>query len=278
MSHQDLNAWLGKTEGARDDLGAGLLKRVAATFGVEPPVQGAALAPLWHWCFFQEPVAESGLGDDGHPARGGFLPPANDRNRMWAGSRVEFIQPLRAGIEATRLSTITDIEEKTGRSGQLLFVTVRHEFSQGGQLCIRDEQDIVYREMTAPNLAPGKPTPTAQWRESIVPSAVLLFRYSAITFNGHRIHYDVPYVVGVEGYPEKVVHGPLIATLNLQAFLHAHPNAQPRAFNFRGVRPLIAPHSFEVGGALLGPGRAQLWASNDGGMAQVADLVFDWMN
>ncbi|AKV08909.1 transposase [Pseudomonas fluorescens NCIMB 11764] len=275
MSNHDLNAWLGNTEEATDDLGASLLKRVAATFGVPPLKPGAALPALWHWCFFQEPVAPSGLGEDGHPARGGFLPPAARRNRMWAGSRVEFIQPLRAGTEASRLSTITRIEEKNGRSGQLLFVTVSHEFSQGGQLCIREEQDIVYREMTAPNLAPGDPAPVTQWHETVFPDAVMLFRYSAITFNGHRIHYDVPYVVDVEGYPEKVVHGPLIATLNLQAFLRAHPYAQPRAFNFRGVRPLIAPQPFDVGGAVLAPGRAQLWASNDGGLAQIAELVFD---
>lgn len=275
MSNHDLNAWLGNTEEALDDLGTGLLKRVAATFGEQPLLPGAPLPALWHWCFFQEPVAEPGLGDDGHPARGGFLPPADDRNRMWAGSRVEFIQPLRAGIEASRLSTIIHIEEKVGRSGQLLFVTVRHEFSQSGHLCIREDQDIVYREATAPKLTPGEPTPAAQWSESVSPSAVLLFRYSAITFNGHRIHYDVPYVVNVEGYPEKVVHGPLIATLNLHAFLRVHPNAQPHLFSFRGVRPLISPQSFEVGGTLLESGRAQLWASNEGGLAQVADLVFD---
>jgi itaconyl-CoA hydratase/mesaconyl-C4 CoA hydratase len=275
MSNQDLSAWLGKTEQVMDDLGSGQIKRVAATFGAQPILPGAPLPALWHWCFFQDPVAESGLGADGHPARGGFLPPADNRNRMWAGSRVEFFQSLLAGIEASRLSTVTHIEEKVGRSGQLLFVTVRHEFFQNGHLCIREEQDIVYREASAPNLAPGNAVPAAQWHESVSPTAVLLFRYSAITFNAHRIHYDVPYVVDVEGYPEKVVHGPLIATLNLHAFLRAHPTAQLRTFSFRGVRPLIAPQLFEVGGTLVESNHAHLWASNEGGIAQVADLIFD---
>src|SRR5471032_3414063 len=149
-SSPDYSAWLGRTEEAQDQLSRNLIKRIAATFGEEAPAQGAALPPLWQWCFFQEPVAELLLGSDGHPARGGFLPPADNRNRMWAGGRIEFLQALRAGEAATRESTITHVEEKTGRTGSLLFVTVRHDYSQGGRLAIREEQAIVYREPTPP--------------------------------------------------------------------------------------------------------------------------------
>src|SRR5476649_912899 len=141
MSATDLSAWLGRTEEAHDQLSRNLLKRIAATFGEAAPAHGEALPPLWQWCFFQDPLPESALGGDGHPARGGFLPPADNRNRMWAGGRIEFFHALRAGEAATRVSTITRVEEKTGRTGALLFVTVRHDYSQGGRLAIREEQD-----------------------------------------------------------------------------------------------------------------------------------------
>lgn len=148
----DYSAWIGRTEEAVDEFSRNLIKRIAATFGETAPAVGQPLPPLWMWCFFQEPVAESQLGTDGHPLRGGFLPPADNRNRMWAGGRVEFIAPLTVGAEAHRLSTILHIEEKHGRTGALLFVTVRHDYSQHGQLCVREEQDIVYREANPPKL------------------------------------------------------------------------------------------------------------------------------
>ncbi|WP_414708280.1 FAS1-like dehydratase domain-containing protein [Pusillimonas sp.] len=128
MTDSAFTAWIGRSEEAHDQLSRNLIKRIAATFGEPNPAHGSPLPPLWQWCFFQEPVAESGLGADGHPARGGFLPPADNRNRMWAGGRVEFLEPLKVGGEATRVSTITHIEEKHGRTGALLFVTVRHDY------------------------------------------------------------------------------------------------------------------------------------------------------
>lgn len=271
----DLSAWIGRTEESHDQLSRNLLKRIGATLGEPTPAHGEPLPPLWQWCFFQDAIAESGLGADGHPARGGFLPPADNRNRMWAGGRVAFFEALRAGGEATRVSTIKHIEEKHGRSGALLFVTVQHDYLQDGRLAIREEQDIVYREPTPPKLTAGQVLPGGDWREPVTPTPTLLFRYSAVTFNGHRIHYDWPYVTETEGYPGLVVHGPLIATLNLRAFCRANPEARIRRFAYRGVRPLIAPQPFEVGGRIVAPGRAELWAGNAEGIAQQAEVEFD---
>lgn len=275
MSDTALSAWVGRSETIHDQLSLNLIQRIAATFGEAAPQQGDPLPPLWQWCFFQPAVAESGLGGDGHPARGGFLPPADNRNRMWAGGRVEFHQPLRVGAEAKRVSTILKVEEKAGRTGSLLFVTVQHDYLQDDQLAIREEQDIVYREPSPPKLSAGVALPEADWQEPVTPNPTLLFRYSAVTFNGHRIHYDWPYVTETEGYPGLVVHGPLMATLNLRAFCRANPQARLRRFAYRGLRPLIAPHPFVAGGRIVEPGKAELWTGNDDGMAQQADVQFD---
>lgn len=274
MNSIDFSAWIGRHQESQDRISFNLVKRIAATLGEVAPQPGEALPPLWHWAFFQEPVAAAELGPDGHPALGGFLPPAHNRNRMWAGSRLEFYQPLLVEAEVTCLSTILNVEEKHGRTGSLLFVTVRHAYFQGGQRVLQDEQDIVYREPTPPKLSGSDLVPEGQWREPVEPSPTLLFRYSAVTFNGHRIHYDWPYVTETEGYPGLVVHGPLIATLNLQAFTNAHPSARLKRFSFRGVRPLISPHPFEVGGRLIDGGKAQVWAGNQDGIAQLGEIEF----
>lgn len=274
-SPSDPTAWIGTTQQAQDVFSRNLIKRVAATFGEPAPDDGQPLPPLWQWCFFQEPVAETGLGEDGHPARGGFLPPAANRNRMWAGGRVQFIEPLLVGVAAECVSTITHVEEKHGRTGSLLFVTVRHDYAQHGQLCVREEQDIVYREPSSPKLASDALPDDGEWSESIAPTPTLLFRYSAVTFNGHRIHYDFPYVTATEGYSDLVVHGPLIATLSLRAFIRANPDKRVRHFAYRGVRPLNLPAHFKVGGRVVEPGKARLWAGNEAGIAQSADVTFD---
>jgi itaconyl-CoA hydratase/mesaconyl-C4 CoA hydratase len=271
----DYSAWLGRTEEVHDHLGPTQIQRISATFDEPVPAPGDALPALWQWCFFQPAIGEPLLGRDGHPARGGFLPPAGDRNRMWAGGRVEFIAPLRVGSSARRLSTVIHIEEKQGRSGALLFVTVRHEYFQEDRLCLREEQDIVYRDPTPPKLGSGAAPTPGDWTEEVRPTPTLLFRYSAVTFNGHRIHYDYPYVTEVEGYPGLVVHGPLIATLILRAFCRAHPAKKLRHFTYRGVRPLNVPTPFQVGGELTGPGQARLWAGNQAGVAQSAEISFD---
>lgn len=274
MSNVDFSAWIGRRQESQDRISFNLVKRIAATLGEVAPQPGDALPLLWHWAFFQEPVAARELGRDGHPALGGFLPPADNRNRMWAGSRLAFYQPLRVEAEVACVSTIIKVEEKHGRTGALLFVTLRHEYFQDGQLALQDEQDIVYREPSPPKLGGTEALPPGQWREAVEPDATLLFRYSAVTFNGHRIHYDWPYVTEVEGYPGLVVHGPLIATLNLRAFTRAHPTAQVRRFSFRGLRPLISPQPFEVGGRLMEPGKAQVWAGNQDGSAQLGEIEY----
>jgi len=274
MSSSDFSAWIGRRQESQDRISFTLVKRIAATLGEPAPGSGESLPPLWHWAFFQEPVTADELGPDGHPALGGFLPPAHNRNRMWAGSRLEFYQPLTVEADVTCVSTILNVEEKHGRTGSLLFVTVRHEYFQDGKRALQDEQDIVYREPTPPKLSGTEAIPQGQWRDLVVPSPTLLFRYSAVTFNGHRIHYDWPYVTQTEGYPGLVVHGPLIATLNLRAFTKAHPNARLKRFTFRGVRPLISPQPFEVGGRLIDSGKAQLWAGNQDGTAQIGEVEF----
>ncbi|MBV7551987.1 MaoC family dehydratase N-terminal domain-containing protein [Pseudomonas sp. PDM28] len=274
MSSSDFSAWIGRRQESQDRISFTLVKRIAATLDEPAPRSGESLPPLWHWAFFQEPVTADELGPDGHPALGGFLPPAHNRNRMWAGSRLEFYQPLTVEADVTCVSTILNVEEKHGRTGSLLFVTVRHEYFQDGKRALQDEQDIVYREPTPPKLSGTEAIPQGQWRDLVVPSPTLLFRYSAVTFNGHRIHYDWPYVTQTEGYPGLVVHGPLIATLNLRAFTKAHPNARLKRFTFRGVRPLISPQPFEVGGRLIDSGKAQLWAGNQDGTAQIGEVEF----
>lgn len=270
----DLNSWIGRSETSHDQISHNLVKRIAATLSEAPPASGAALPLLWHWAFFQDPVNADGLGADGHPARGGFLPPADNRNRMWAGSRLEFLRPLRVDAQVSRRSTILDVQEKQGRTGSLLFVTVEHEYVQDGQRALVEEHDIVYREPSPPRLGGTEALPQADWQEPVEPTPTLLFRYSAVTFNGHRIHYDWPYVTETEGYPGLVVHGPLIATLNLRAFVRANPDARVRRFSFRGLRPLICPDAFVVGGQLLGHGKARVWAGNDAGQAQAGEIEY----
>jgi len=275
MSNIDLNAWLGKSQVFHDRMDPGHASRIATTLGEAVPGVGDPLPALWHWAFFLESIPLDMLGTDGHPARGAFLPPADNRNRMWAGGRVEFQGALRVGIEAEKTSTVSAIQEKKGRTGSLLFVTVRHEVSQEGKLVVSEEQDIVYREPSPPKLVGSEPAPVSQWKDRIEPSSVMLFRYSAVTFNGHRIHYDHPYVTQTEGYPGLVVHGPLIATLMCKAFRRANPKATLRHLSYRGLRPLIAPKPFDVAGLITGEGQASLWAEQDGTLAHQAELRFE---
>jgi itaconyl-CoA hydratase/mesaconyl-C4 CoA hydratase len=274
MTTPDPATWIGRGETVADTLDPVLAGRIAATLTESAPAAGDPLPPLWQWAFFVQAAPMDGLGKDGHPARGGFLPPAQDRNRMWAGGRVEFRAPLRVGVPAERRSTVADVKEKAGRTGSLLFVTVRHEYWQEGALAISEEQDIVYRQPSPPKLAGDQPAPAPEWREAVHPTPMLLFRYSAVTFNGHRIHYDHPYVTEEEGYPGLVVHGPMIATLMVAAFRHAHPEARLEHLSYRGLRPLVAPAPFEVAGRIAQPGVAELWAEQGGTLAHQAQLRF----
>jgi len=202
----------------------------------------AALPPLWHWFYFLATIPQSHLGLDGHPQRGGFMPPIELPQRMFAGSRMTFHRPLRLGQPAERRAQIRNVQQKSGRSGELAFVTVDYRFEQAGELCIEEQQDIVYREAGAPLTAPqivAPPAPKAgSWAYEFTADSRLLFRFSALTFNAHRIHYDRAYAHDEEGYPGLIVHGPLTAML-LADLVSRNDARRIAAFSFRGAAPLF---------------------------------------
>jgi 3-methylfumaryl-CoA hydratase len=262
-----LSAWLGKEEVCEDDITRFPLAAMAATLDRRTP---AAVPALWHWLYFLPVAPLAEVGRDGHPKRGGFLPPVPLPRRMWAGGRLTFHAPLQPGQRATRTSTIDNIEDKTGRSGRLVFVTVRHRIESAGVLRIEEEHDIVYRDAPAPGAtekAPAAAPSGEKWTRTVTADPVLLFRYSALTFNGHRIHYDEPYATEVEGYPGLVVHGPLIATLLVDLVERNIPSASLASFAFRAVRPTFADHPFTVCGLPAEDGKTiDLWAKDHEGL------------
>ena len=275
----DYSTWIGRQEEQRDVVTAGPLDRLAATLDRDDPAAqpGDAAPPLSHWIMFLPRARHSSLGVDGHPTRGGFLPPVHHLpRRMWAGGRLSFHAPLRVGMAVTRTSTIASISHRAGSSGELIFVTVRHDIREAGQdaVLLTEEHDIVYRSATgaAVRAAPDAPPPGV-WQRSLVPDAVMLFRYSALTFNGHRIHYDRSYVTQEEGYPGLIVHGPLIATLLLDLVRRQLPDASVTQFSFRAMSPLFdgAPLALH-GSPPDAEGRVALWATNPtGGLAMRAE-------
>jgi 3-methylfumaryl-CoA hydratase len=204
---------------------------------------------------------QSKIGPDGHAARGEFLPPVPLPRRMWAGSRIEFLRPIAIGSAVSCLSRIASVKVKEGRSGTLVFVTVRHEVSDARGVALTDEHDIVYRGETGKAVADPVSAPTNEaWSRTIDPDPVLLFRYSAVTFNGHRIHYDQPYVTKVEGYPGLIVHGPLTATLLVDLLRRNRPGVEVRSYSFRAMRPLFDTAPFTVcGSPEAGKNEARLW-------------------
>jgi 3-methylfumaryl-CoA hydratase len=277
ISH--LEEWIGRTESSVDRVTPTPLAALSATLDRDdpPPQTGDLLPPLWHWLFFLPIPRQSELGPDGHAERGGFLPPVALPRRMWAGSRIELHQPLRVGDAITRTSSIVSIKQKEGRTGTLVFVVVRHEISSAHGVAITDEHDIVYRGHAQPGQkAPEPPVAPAgaAWRRTIRPDDVLLFRYSALTFNGHRIHYDRRYATEVEGYPGLVVHGPLEATLLMDLLRRNLPAARLSRFEFRAVSPLFDIAPFSVCGAPAAGNTIHLWAQSDsGGLAMDATAV-----
>lgn len=242
------------------------------------PGPGEPLPEGWHWLYFNPFVRRSALGPDGHPRRGGFLPDVKLPRRMWAGGRLTYLDPLIIGDATEKDSEITNVTAKSGRAGQLVFVTVTHRLSQGGKLCLVEEQDIVYREAPTPGAA--KPTPAAApddalRDEQVVPDPVFLFRYSALTSNGHRIHYDRTYAQQEEDYRDLVVHGPLTATL-LQGFATAdRPGARLAWFEFRGMAPLFADRPFSLHAGKMEGDTLPLWARGpEGELAMQAKAIF----
>ena len=268
-----LQDWVGRTESVSDVATTTPYAALSATLdgpALRPPA-GTPLPPLWHWLYFLPLAPQAGIGPDGHPLRGGFLPPVDLPRRMWAGSTFEFHAPLCIGDQIERTSTIEAVREKAGRSGQLIFVTVCHVLRCHGAsgAAITERHHIVYRAAPQPGDAatPPQAAPAAgAWARSIQPDAVLLFRYSALTFNGHRIHYDRPYATTVEAYPGLVVHGPLIATLLLELLRREMPQARVRAFEFKAVRPTFDTHPFSVHGQPSADGSTvHLWAQDHAG-------------
>ena len=273
----DPTAWIGREETVHDVATPGPVAALAATLddGLPTPGPGDALPPLWHWLYFLPRPRRSEIGPDGHAARGGFLPPVALPRRMWAGGRLEWHDAIRVGDALVRTSKVEDVSQKTGRSGTLVFVLVRHTVSTDRGVALVEEHDIVYRDLPAPDappvVAPTAPTDEA-WCSRIEPDDVLLFRYSALTFNGHRIHYDRRYVTEVEGYPGLIVHGPLIATLLVESLRTQRPAARIARFAFRAVSPLFDIAPFDVCGRPADDGRSvALWARGaDGRLAMQA--------
>ena len=267
----NLQDWVGRTEAVQDVITATPCAALAATLDhpSERPVASTPLPPLWHWLYFLPLHRQSAIGPDGHAHRGGFMPPVSLPRRMWAGSQFEFHSPIRVGDAVRRVSTIAAISEKAGRTGPLAFVKVRHQVfcNEDARPALTEFHDIVYREPAKPGEAapPPQAAPrSSSWHRAITPDDVLLFRYSALTFNGHRIHYDRKYVTEVEGYPGLIVHGPLIATLLVDLVRRSAPGAKLRKFEFKAVRPTFDGRLMRVSGRQEGNGVA-LWAQDHEG-------------
>jgi 3-methylfumaryl-CoA hydratase len=281
-----LKTWEGRTETVADHIDATPLRGLSATLDRDdpPPADGAPVPELGHWLYFLPQHRQSEIGPDGHARRGGFLPPVPLPRRMWAGGRLrwEAGNPLRVGDAAERRSRIVSVDHKSGRSGELVFVLVRHEVRNDRGLALTEEHDIVYRgepggaaaapaipaipaaSAAAPADAGAGADGAAVFGRELLPDDVLLFRYSALTFNGHRIHYDRRYVTGVEGYPGLIVHGPLIATLLVDLLRREHPGARLARFDFRAVRPSFDGAPLRIQGRPRPgePGGFDLWASD----------------
>ena len=272
----NLQAWVGRSERVDDVANPTPYAALSATLDWPPgetvrPASGTPLPPLWHWLYFLPIAQQSEIGPDGHPKRGGFLPPVPLPRRMWAGSDFSFHSPLFVGDALSRTSTIVDVTEKTGRTGTLIFVKVRHEIRRQNEsaVALTEHHNIVYRAMPSPDdvAPPPQLAPTeAAWSRDIVADDVLLFRYSALTFNGHRIHYDRQYVTQTEGYPGLIVHGPLIATLLLDLLRRQMPDAVVKSFVFKAVRPTFDIHPFSIHGEPSADGETfRLWGRDHEG-------------
>ncbi|MES2752736.1 MAG: MaoC family dehydratase N-terminal domain-containing protein [Pseudomonadota bacterium] len=270
-----LRTWIGRTQETSDIVTTQLVKALRATLFLDigNPATGDAAPFTTHWCLAQPVVPMNEIGLDGHPARGGFLPPVPLPRRMWAGGQIEFIDPLRVGDEVTRSSRISDVTMKTGSTGVLCFVSVEHAITTARGMAIRERHDIVYRDVpppgdqkaAAPAAAPAAAqTPAAQHRETRMADPVLLFRYSALTFNGHRIHYDRDYVTKVEGYPGLIVHGPLQASLLIEFAARLRGGKAPAKFVYRGVNPLFDGAEFSINGNET-PAGLEVWTANAAG-------------
>jgi 3-methylfumaryl-CoA hydratase len=287
LSSFDVSPWVGRRTVTRVRATRETVALLETSLDRPVPGEREPIAPLRHWLWFFAPPATptSRLAPDGHSPRGELAPEWPLPRRMWAASDVRFLLAVPPDAWLTRESVLESATVKTGRSGTLGFVVLRHRWLlEDGRCAIDDAQTAVYREAaagTAPPAAsapaaPPAPGPEPAWESVRHPEPTLLFRYSALTFNTHRIHYDLPYTTGVEGYPGLVVHGPLMATLMLDAFRDAHPGATVRRYVFRALSPAFAGSPLHCGGVPTGEGRARLWVRGADGREHLAgEVEFD---
>lgn len=269
----DLEAWLGKQQERTEILDARQARLLAATLDKPAPSEGSTLPNCWHWAWFNDALPAAELGRDGHPKRGGFLPPVPLPRRMWAGGELEFVAPLIVGEQTTKRSTIENIKHRDGSSGKLCIVTIGHQLVQAGKLCVDEKQSLVFREDPAegaPVPPPIEPPKDAKTSHTLTPDPVLMFRYSALTFNGHRIHYDVDYARDIEGYPDLVFHAPLTATTLCAMAGEQLGDGALKHFSYRATAPLFCNQAIEFN-AKSSNGTATMWAVNPaGGQAMLA--------
>ncbi|MDN5842697.1 MAG: MaoC family dehydratase N-terminal domain-containing protein [Alcaligenaceae bacterium] len=273
---EHLRQWIGKEEISTDQMALRHARLMSATLGLsqDDMQEGMPLPALWHWIYFLDGQPPEALGRDGHPALGGFLPPVPLPNRMWAGGSVTFNAQVPLGSSVDKRSRIQSVEHKRGRSGELVFVTVLHEILHEGKVAISETHDIVYKQASGvPKTVTPMQMPVPTHSKRVQPDSTMLMRYSALTFNGHRIHYDVDYCRNVEGYPNLVIHGPLCATL-LAGFAHEVGGRPIRQFRYRGVQPSLLGAELSVNAAKGVDGSdLTMWIGlPDGGVSMRAEV------
>jgi 3-methylfumaryl-CoA hydratase len=278
-SLEQYRAWVGRTQTVEDFAAPFPPRALIATLdsGDATPKIGDPLPPAWHWLYFLETAPASQIGPDGHAKRGPFLPPVPLPRRMWAGSRLKFPGVINIGDLIQRRSEIIAVEPKTGGTGDMVFVTVQHRISAAGVIATIEEHDIVYRQAAKPGDKAVTPKPAATnslWRKAVTPDPVLLFRFSALTFNGHRIHYDLPYVTQEEGYPGLIVHGPLMGLMMLELARRSNPTRKVAAYEFRALSPVFHTAPFSVHGRPEDDGAVTWIANPTGGLAQLGKVSF----
>lgn len=271
----NLEAWIGKEQSRTQIIDAKQAELMALTLNAEIPKTGTPLPHCWHWAWFNDALPSAELGRDGHAKRGGFLPPVSLPRRMWAGGKIEFKRPILVGKEMTKISTIKSIKQRSGRSGELCIVTIGHQISDADGLCVDEEQNLVFREDPKPDAStsiPPEPPADADVETTLHPDPVLMFRYSALTFNGHRIHYDVDYARDVEGYPDLVFHAPLTATALCNLGLELIGKSAPSSFEYRATAPLFCNQPVRLRAKKSSIG-ATLWAETpEGSQAMLAEI------
>lgn len=275
-----LRGWVGKRETKRDVISLREVRALHATLDLETriPRNGDGLTPGWHWMYFNEMAPRREIRRDGHPAPSGIMPPVPLPRRMWAGNRIEVRKKLPVGVEAKRRSEVRSLDYKSGKTGDLVFVTIRHTIAGPDGTAFVEDQDVVYRQDQPPGTPRPQPPAAPEdpvWLRMVKPDPVLLFRYSALTLNSHRIHYDLPYARDVEGYDDLVVHGPLQATMLINLAMAQNPKRRFARFSFRAFSPLFADAPFMLAGSPEGDAGCHVWTMDEqGGLAMECRAEF----